>query len=155
MGVEREEVDVDNLFAQNSEGSYVFDSVADLQNATASGLLYNNAITNNENDLRAIWGYDYQSLYIQDSWNVSADLEVDFGVRYDKYSSNGSIRANSNFEDRYGYSNTKDIDGLDVILPGFLLNGTSLKTPLFAVVSVNFPVARPAFGFQTATQTTA
>jgi hypothetical protein len=48
---------------------------------------------------------------------VSADLEVDFGVRYDKYSSNGSIRANSNFEDRYGYSNTKDIDGLDVILP--------------------------------------
>jgi hypothetical protein len=117
MGVEREEVDVDNLFAQNSEGSYVFDSVADLENATASGLLYNNAITNNENDLRAIWGYDYQSLYIQDSWNVSADLEVDFGVRYDKYSSNGSIRANSNFEDRYGYSNTKDIDGLDVILP--------------------------------------
>ncbi|MDG1799140.1 MAG: TonB-dependent receptor [Luminiphilus sp.] len=117
MGVEREEVDVDNLFAQNSEGSYVFDSVADLENATASGLLYDNAITNNENDLRAIWGYDYQSLYIQDSWNVSADLEVDFGVRYDKYSSNGSIRANSNFEDRYGYSNTKDIDGLDVILP--------------------------------------
>lgn len=116
-GIEREEVDVNNLFAQNSEGSYVFDSVADLQNATASGLLYNNAVTNDENDLRAIWGYDYLSLYIQDSWSVSTDLEVDFGVRYDRYSSNGSIRTNANFTSRYGFANTKDIDGLNVLLP--------------------------------------
>lgn len=116
-GYEREEVDVNNLFAQNSEGSYVFDSVADLQNATASGLLYDNAITNNENDLRAIWGYDYQSLYLQDSWDVNGELIIEFGVRYDKYSSNGSIRENQNFVNRYGYSNTKDIDGLDVVLP--------------------------------------
>ena len=61
FGFEREEVDVNNLFAQNSEGSYVFDSTEDLSNATASGLLYNNAVTNNENDLRAIWGYEYNS----------------------------------------------------------------------------------------------
>ena len=27
VGFEREEVDVNNLFAQNSEGSYVFDSL--------------------------------------------------------------------------------------------------------------------------------
>ena len=116
-GIEREEVDVNNLFAQNSEGSYVFDSVADLQNATASGLLYNNAITNDENDLRAIWGYDYTSIYVQDSWNVNADLDVDFGLRYDRYASNGSIRTNNNFVQRYGFANTKDIDGLDVVLP--------------------------------------
>ncbi len=117
FGIEREEVDVDNLFAQNSEGSYAFDSIADLQNATASGLLYNNAITNDENDLRAIWGYDYQSIYLQDSWDVNGSLIVDFGLRYDEYSSNGTIRENQNFIDRYGFSNTNDIDGLDVLLP--------------------------------------
>ena len=116
-GIEYEDVDVNNLFAQNAEGSYVFDSVADLQNATASGLLYNNAITNDENDLRAIWGYETTSIYIQDSWNVSADLDVDLGLRYDRYASNGSIRLNSNFVQRYGYANTTDIDGLDVVLP--------------------------------------
>ena len=116
-GFEREEVDINNLFAQNSEGSYVFDSIAALQNATASGLLYDNAITNNENDLRAIWGYDYQSLYLQDSWDVNGDLIVEFGLRYDDYSSNGSIRENQNFINRYGYSNANDIDGLDVVLP--------------------------------------
>ncbi|MDH3645853.1 MAG: TonB-dependent receptor [Gammaproteobacteria bacterium] len=116
-GFEREEVDVDNLFAQNSEGSYVFDSIADLSNATASGLLYNNAITNDENDLRAIWGYDFNSLYFQDSWDVSNDLVIDAGIRYDWYGSEGSIRQNQNFVDRYGFSNTTDIDGLDVVLP--------------------------------------
>ncbi len=116
-GFEREEVDVNNLFAQNSEGSYLFDSIADLQNAQASALLYQNAVTNNENDLRAIWGYNYNALYIQDSWDVSADLIVDFGLRYDWYESEGSIRRNQNFIDRYNYTNTTDIDGLDVILP--------------------------------------
>ena len=111
-GYEREEVDVDNLFAQNAEGSYVFDSIEDLRNATASALLYQNAITNNENDLRAIWGYNSNSLYVQDSWDFSSDLTFEFGLRYDWYESEGEIRENQNFIDRYGYSNTTDIDGL-------------------------------------------
>jgi hypothetical protein len=117
FGIEREEVDVNNLFAQNSEGSYVFDSLDDLRNATASGLLYDNAVTNDENDLRAIWGYDYQSIYIQDSWGINGNLVVDFGLRYDEYSSNGAIRENQNFVNRYGFTNTTDVDGLSVLLP--------------------------------------
>ena len=117
VGFEREEVDVNNLFAQNSEGSYVFDSVDDLRNATASGLLYNNAITNDENDLRAIWGYDYNALYAQDTWNILPNLTIDAGIRYDWYGSDGEIRENQNFVSRYGFTNTTDIDGLDVILP--------------------------------------
>jgi len=117
LGYEREEVDVDNLFAQNSEGSYLFDSIEDLANAQASALLYDNAVTNNENDLRAIWGYNYNSLYFQDSWEASAELTIDAGIRYEWYESEGSIRENQNFVDRYGFTNTTDIDGLDVILP--------------------------------------
>ena len=116
-GFEREEVDIDNLFAQNSEGSYLFDSIDDLRNNNASALLYQNAISNDENDLRAVWGYNSNSLYIQDSWDVNADLSIDAGIRYDWYESEGSIRDNQNFNDRYGYSNTTDIDGLDVFLP--------------------------------------
>ena len=76
VGFEREEVDVNNLFAQNSEGSYVFDSLDDLRNATASGLLYNNAVTNNENDLRAIC--TDQFILYPNTWDVSSDLTLDF-----------------------------------------------------------------------------
>jgi hypothetical protein len=116
-GYEREEVDVDNLFAQNSEGSYAFASIDDLRNAVAAEVSYNNAVTNDENDLRAKWGYNYNSLYIQDSWDVNGFLTIDAGLRYDWYESEGEIRENQNFIDRYGYSNANDIDGLDVILP--------------------------------------
>lgn len=119
FGFEREEVNVDNLFAQNSEGTYVFDTIADLANAQASGLLYDNAITNDENDLRAIWGYNFNSLYLQDTWNVASNLSLDFGVRYDFYESEGEIRENQNFIDRYGFSNTNDLDGKGLILPRF------------------------------------
>lgn len=117
FGYEREEVDVNNLFAQNSEGTYYFNTITDLQNGVASGLLYNNAVTNDENDLRAIWGYNYNSLYVQDTWNILQNLTLEFGLRYDFYESEGEIRENVNFRNRYGYSNTKDLEGLDVWLP--------------------------------------
>lgn len=118
-GYEREEVDVNNLFAQNSEGTYQFDSIADLEAGIASGLLYDNAITNDENDLRAIWGYNFNSVYVQDTWDFRSDLTLEFGLRYDFYESEGEIRENANFISRNGYSNTDDIDGKSVLLPRF------------------------------------
>ncbi|WP_026941646.1 TonB-dependent receptor [Hellea balneolensis] len=119
FGFEREEVNVNNLFAQNSEGTYVFDTIDDLANAQASGLLYNNAITNDENDLRAIWGYNFNSLYVQDTYDVTSNLTVDLGLRYDFYESEGEIRENQNFINRYGFSNTNDLQGKGVWLPRF------------------------------------
>ncbi|MEM1035303.1 MAG: TonB-dependent receptor [Pseudomonadota bacterium] len=118
-GFEREEVDVNNLFAQNSEGSYEFTSVENLRNAVAAELDYDNAVTNDENDLRAIWGYNFNSLYVEDVWDVSNDLTLQFGLRYDYYESEGEIRENQNFIARNGFSNTNDLDGLDVFLPRF------------------------------------
>ncbi|WP_340692712.1 TonB-dependent receptor [Hyphomonas sp.] len=118
-GFEREEVDVDNLFAQNSEGTYAFASIDDLRNRIATGVTYDNAITNDENDLRAIWGYNYNSVYVQDTWDIRDDLSLLFGLRYDYYESEGEIRENQNFINRYGFSNTNDLDGLNVMLPRF------------------------------------
>lgn len=117
VGYEREEVNVDNLFAQNAEGTYYFSTLDRLAAATADGLLYNNAVTNDENDLRAIWGYNFNSMYAQDSMELSENMTVNLGLRYDFYESKGSIRENQNFIDRYGFSNANDIDGLDVLLP--------------------------------------
>ena len=119
VGYEREEVDVDNLFAQNSEGTYAFDSIADFAANIPSGLTYNNAISNDENDLRAIWSYAVNSLYVQDSWDILNNLTLVAGLRYDWYETDGQIRKNQNFIDRYGYSNTRTFDGMDVLMPRF------------------------------------
>ena len=117
FGYEREDVDIDNLFAQNAEGTYAFANLTDLQNAQATALEYSNAITNDENDLRAIWGYTYNSIYAQDSWEITPSVTIDAGFRYDFYESEGEIRENQNFINRYGFSNAGDIDGLNVFLP--------------------------------------
>ena len=121
-GYEREENDADNLFAPGSEGMYYFSSLANLQAGIADEFYYENAVTNDENDRRAIWGYNVNSLYLQDSWDVLANLTLLGGIRYDWYEAEGTIRENPNFEARNGYSNTNDIDGLDVIMPRFGFN---------------------------------
>lgn len=117
VGFEREKVNVNNLFAPGSEGMYFFDSIEALRNRTASRLRYDNAITNNENDLRAEWGYDYNSFFIQDTWDVTPELSLLYGFRYDFYGVNGQIRTNEKFRQRIGYANTTDIGGSSVFLP--------------------------------------
>ena len=57
FGFEREDQDTFNLFVPGSEGSYVFDSVADLQAQTAASLFYSNAVSNNKLDGAATWGF--------------------------------------------------------------------------------------------------
>lgn len=122
LGFERENVDVDNLFAPNAEGQYFFESIDDLENRIATGIQYENAITNNEDDRRAIWGYNLTSMYLQDTWDASDTLTFQLGLRYDLYGSDGEIRRNPLFQGRYGYQNTNDLDGLSVFMPRFSFN---------------------------------
>lgn len=124
VGFEREKVNVNNLFAPGSEGMYFFPSIDALRNKKASSLRYDNAITNNENDLRAEWGYDYNSFFVQDTWDVTPELSLLYGFRYDFYGVGGQIRANEKFRQRFGYSNTTDIGGSSVFLPRIAFNWT-------------------------------
>ncbi len=122
FGYEREEQDTFNLFVPGSEGSYVFDSLDDLRNRTAASLFYQNAVTNDEVDGAANWGFAVNSLYVQDNWEITDQLTLTGGLRYDFYESTGDIEENTNFRNRYGFSNTSDVDGLDILLPRFGFN---------------------------------
>ncbi|MCF6329157.1 MAG: TonB-dependent receptor, partial [Henriciella sp.] len=122
VGFEREDQTTFNLFVPGSEGAYVFDSIADYQARTASELFYQNSVTNDENDAAANFGFAVNSLYVQDIWQATDKLTVTAGVRYDIYSSDGAITENPNFEARYGFKNTGDVDGLDIIMPRIGLN---------------------------------
>lgn len=122
VGYEREEQDVFNLFAPGSEGIYTFNSIADFQNQIADTLFYQNAITNDENDAAASFGFATDSLYIQDTWNATDKLTVIAGLRYDRYSTDTAITENPQFEARYGFKNTTDTDGLDIFMPRIGLN---------------------------------
>lgn len=83
--------------------------------------------------------FDIASFYGQDDWTTPIDhLSVTYGIRYDRYmtSSDGAacasatatpgstsplcvIQPNPYFKQRYGFSNTLTVDGLDALLPRF------------------------------------
>ncbi len=117
FGFERDDQSVFNLFVPGSEGEYVFDSIADYQARTASSLEYFNSITNDENDAGATFGFGVNSLYIQDTWQTTDQLTVTAGLRYDVYDSDGEITENQNFVNRYGFTNSTDVDGLSILMP--------------------------------------
>ncbi len=117
FGYEKEKLDVFNLFVRQSEGEYYFNSITDYQNRTASRLDYQNAYTNDENDGAASFGYSTHSVYLQDKWQITEDFELQYGVRFDKWSSDDVPLYNQNFETRYGYSNQETLDGRDIMMP--------------------------------------
>jgi outer membrane receptor for ferrienterochelin and colicin len=117
VGYEREMLDIYNLFVPRSQGQYIFGSIDDFENQVATRLNYTNAFTNDANDGAASFGYDVDSVYVQDEWQATPDLKFQAGVRMDKFSGSDEPRLNENYVSRYGFSNTATLDGRDLIMP--------------------------------------
>ncbi|HEY7776078.1 MAG TPA: TonB-dependent receptor [Kineobactrum sp.] len=118
-GFEFEELDVFNLFVQEAEGEYRFNSIDDFRAGTPSRIIYENASgSNNPNDGAAEFSYRTNTAYLQDEyyhagWNAS----FTFGVRYDWYTSSDKPVENPLIEELYGFSNQQNLDGKDLLQP--------------------------------------
>ncbi|WP_351059354.1 hypothetical protein, partial [Psychrobacter sp. TB20-MNA-CIBAN-0197] len=86
-GYEFEELSVFNLFVQQTEGEWRFDSIDDFEAGQAARIYYNNAAgTNNPNDAAASFKYAQHTFYVQDEYAFTdLDATIQFGLRYDKY----------------------------------------------------------------------
>ena len=112
------DIDVFNLFLQNSLGNFYFDSLADFQARRASRLRLGGAVPSlNVNDAAAQFQTQAYTLGIQDDWDITDDLQLTLGVRYDRFINPESPPANQNFMARHGFSNTSTFDGRDVWQP--------------------------------------
>jgi len=116
-GVQFQRQDIFNLFVPNSDGVYYFDSIEDFAAGRANQLIYRNALSGNPNDAAANFSYDTTSLFAQDTWDISDNLTVTYGIRYDMYSVGDKPALNPNFVSRYGFNNQKTYDELDVAMP--------------------------------------
>ncbi len=119
FGVEREAFDVFNLFVQHSETEIRFDGIDNFRNGFADAIYYNNAPSNNVNDAAADWGYDLNTLYIQDEIQINDRLSVVAGLRYDFYSTDSAPAENAEFVADYGFSNSNTVDGEGLLQPRF------------------------------------
>lgn len=119
FGYQAERLRLYNLFGDSTNGVWAFDSLDDFAAKAPSYLSYKNAYTNNAADL----AYDLtrltHSLYAEDTWTVTPDLTLTFGLRYERLATDDVPPENSAFVETYGYSNTENLDGLDIFLPRF------------------------------------
>jgi len=83
FGVQYERNDIFNMFAESTLGSWSFDSIEDF--AAGNGELdYGNAPSNNQADTAASLVMGTYSLYVQDDWAINEDLDLSFGIRYER-----------------------------------------------------------------------
>ncbi|WP_340677349.1 carboxypeptidase regulatory-like domain-containing protein [Paraglaciecola sp.] len=117
FGVKYEKLDIYNLFVEGSLGVFTFDTFEDYKNGDAYELYYHNAITNNPQDAAAKFTMGSVAGYIQDSWALSPEVDMTFGVRYERQFADDKPLENTKFKGRYGFSNQENLDGKDIILP--------------------------------------
>jgi len=123
FGIEYEDLDVFNLFMQQSVGEYRFDNIEDFAAGTPARIYYNNSAgTNNPDDAAASFSYATTTLYIQDDFYITDDIQLMAGLRYDMWSSDDRPTQNANFTERYGFSNTANVDGIKLLQPRIGVN---------------------------------
>lgn len=146
FGAEIESLNLYNLFAESSLGSWSFVDVGSGANlvtayqnllnkrpdttATNPGFVYKNAPSSNIQDTAVDLTRVTQVLYIEDEFSPLDTLDVTAGLRYERLSSDDLPAANPEFLNLYKYSNTENMDGLDVLLPrlGFTWYATDSLT---------------------------
>ncbi|TKD51707.1 TonB-dependent receptor [Sphingomonas baiyangensis] len=114
---EYNETRIFNLFLQNTDGNYYFDSLADFQNRRANSVIFQRPASGDPNDAAADFKYSAWTFGIQDDWRVTDRLSLSFGARYDLYGSRSPVPLNPGFTQRYGFSNTETFKGLGVFSP--------------------------------------
>lgn len=121
-GFESQNLEIVNLFVSQSDGVYYFDSITDFQNGRANRLAYSNAPSGNPYDAAAVFEYQQNSVFFQDTLDITEDLQVTAGVRYDWYKSDDKPILNPNFVARNGINNQTTYDGLSLVMPRFAFN---------------------------------
>ncbi len=127
-GYEQDDLDVFNLFIQETRGEYRFDEecnssnpngcIEEFREGRPDDIYYQNSTTGNPDDAAAEWSYKIHTTYLQDEWvTLGGDLTVVAGLRYEWYDSSDRPVYNEYFFERNGFANTETLDGEGLLQP--------------------------------------
>lgn len=112
-----------NLFLQRSLGDVYFDSIADFQMGRANRIQLGGAVPSlDPNDAAADFYSEAYTLGLQDDWEVSDQLQLNAGIRWDIYEGANRPPLNPNFLARYGFDNRETFKGRSLLQPRFGFN---------------------------------
>ena len=103
-GFENTVYDTYNVFIIDEDGSYEFNSLADLQAGRINSYSAAGTKTGRVEDGAADFEYELQSMYLMDEISLSDQLTLTMGVRYDEYSGDDTP-TNTSFQNTYGFKN--------------------------------------------------
>jgi len=123
VGFEHEVLDIYNEFVFGKLGMTTFGSIADFESKVGFHV-FQDSVTGNSKDALDEFEYTTSTFYIQDEWTVTDDLTLRYGFRFTQYSNDDKPVYNEFFEDRHGYTNQENYDGLELFEPRVGFNYT-------------------------------
>ncbi|MFC5372968.1 TonB-dependent receptor domain-containing protein [Brevundimonas faecalis] len=158
-GLRTEKRSFNNVFVSQSQGQWTFNTYADFLAGNASGLIIRGAVDPNGGTVPAKFGtarnggvdfgYDLNSLYLEDTWQALDNLRLSFGLRYDWFAMDDRPVYNTNFFKRNGFDNTANLDGRDLFMPRFGFNWTPSDWTVsggigrFSAIGTNVQIGNP------------
>ena len=117
FGLDYKNNDFFNTFVFNSLGNYTFSSIEDFENGIVD--FYQLRIGNDPNDPfpAADWSYYNLGLFVQDTWDISYNFSLSYGLRVDVPNVDDDPQFNQLFLDSYGFRNDFTVDGNEVVQP--------------------------------------
>ena len=119
---ERRRQDVRNLFAQRVSGAWLFDSIADYQAQRANELDIAVPLLGGIDTVTANFQNNSWTFGIMDTIDVTDNLTVVAGMRYDLFDTPDTPFFNQFFLERFGITNTATLNGRDLFQPRFGIN---------------------------------
>ena len=147
VGGRIEKQDILNIFGRQYLPAYSFASYADYLAGNATPTYGTNffvtavepnggtqpALTNRAARNAAKGSFNLYSLYAEDTLQVTPDLSILAGVRYDTYTQDDKADLNAAFVSRNGFSNQGNLDGKSIVLPRVYAKWTPTDRLDFAV----------------------
>ncbi len=118
FGFSTQKQEIFNIFIPTQDGQYYFDTIQAFAAGQASRLRYTDAVGGRTTgDAAAKLDYRLNTVFAQDTLDVTPDLQITAGVRYDWYTADEPPTLNPNFLARNGFTNQTTYDGRSVMMP--------------------------------------
>ncbi|GAA0889503.1 TonB-dependent receptor [Rhodanobacter soli] len=122
-GVDFQQNKIYNLFGRTQFGAYTFWGIDNFEKGIYNSYnIYQPASGYTLDDVAAAWTLRQYGFFLQDTWQPTSNLSVQYGVRVNLNKTGDKPVYNPTFTNAFGYRNDNTIDGMKLIEPRLSFN---------------------------------